>query len=233
MTTAPVPRRWRRFLLKPSAEKIEWLITQLDDVTEKEHFTACGALDWFKATLIGANVANIAEEQTNVWLTRVLLVWIEYRAGQVAFERPVVAGPSKELLEVNAALGKWLNSPTSLNEQLFLGRLIDQLVPEKPKSEILEWTNVAAELFNATAELIDDLEAIKKKTRGESAETRLQLELYYLYVDVTGEDGLSDGGPAHRFVKTFAAEIDGSVDVPGKGFAVLVRKARNRDRRHL
>jgi hypothetical protein len=220
MTTAPVPRRWRPFLLKPSAEKIEWLITQLDDVTEKEHFTACGALDWFKATLIGANVASISEEQTNVWLTRVLLVWIEYRAGQVAFERPVVAGPSKELLEVNAALGKWLNSPTSLHEKLFLRRLKG-------------WMNVAAELFNATAELIDDLETIKKKTRGESAETRLQLELYYLYVDVTGEDGLSDGGPAHRFVKTFAAEIDGSVDVPGKGFAVLVRKARNRDRRHL
>jgi len=196
----------------------------------KRTFQACGALDWFKATLIGAGVAidDIAEEQINVWLTGVLLVWIEYRAGQDVFE--MLARPSKELLELNAALGKWLNSPDGSYEQMLLHHLIDQRVPvKKPKSKIiyLEQTTMAAELFNASTELIESLEARKKKTRGESAETRLQLELYYLYMDVTGRKRLSDTGPARQFVKAFATEI--GVIVKERGFADLISKAVLRD----
>jgi hypothetical protein len=122
-----------------------------------------------------------------------------------------------------------------LFEKVFLHGMVNKRVPlKKTKSEdFLDKTHIADELFNASAELIDKLEVGKTKTRGTSAETRLQLGLYCLYIDITGKDGLSDGGPAYWFVKTFAAEIDESVDVPEKGFAVLVRKARNRDRDRL
>jgi hypothetical protein len=225
-------RRWRRWTRLPSTEKIEWLVTKLDAVTEKEHFKACGVLDWFKATLIGTGVAvdGVAEEQINVWLTLLLLVWIEYSAGQDVFDKGFATGPSKELLELNAALGKWLNSPDGFYEQILLHPLIDQRVPvKKPKSKIiyLEQTSMAAELFNASTELIESLEARKKKTRGESAETRLQLELYYLYMDVTGRKRLSDTGPARQFVKAFATEI--GVIVKERGFADLISKAALRD----
>jgi hypothetical protein len=81
MTTTPLPHRWAPLLLPP-AEAIEWFITQLNDVTGKEHFTTCSsARDWFKETLIRANIAidGVAEEQIDVWLFKALLAWDFYR----------------------------------------------------------------------------------------------------------------------------------------------------------
>jgi hypothetical protein len=52
------------------------------------------------------------------------------------------------------------------------------------------------------------------------------LELYYLYVELTGKDGLSDGGPAYRFVsRCIAQRYDPDFVVKKQGFADLLRKA--------
>jgi hypothetical protein len=231
MTTTPPPRNVRFFqqLLQPSAEKIEWFISQGGGTKKwKKHFTTRGELDRFKATLIRAKIAinDVAEEQTYRWLLKALSARDFYHRFRLGGK---LAVPSKELRELNAALGKWLRSPNCSPEKMLLHFMFNERgVPlKKPKSKTFV-EPIAEQLFNASTELIDQLEATNKKTRFMSAATKLQLDLYYLYVEITGKDGLSDGGPAHRFVKTFAAEIDESVDVPEKGWADLIRKARNR-----
>jgi hypothetical protein len=230
MTTTPPPRNVRFFqqLLRPSAEKIEWFISQGGTKKWKKHFTTRGELDRFKATLIRAKIPinDVAEEQTNLWLVKALLARDFYNRFRLGGK---LAAPSKELRELNAALGKWLRSPNCSLEKMLLHFMFKERgVPlKKPKSKTFV-KPIAEQLFNASTELIDQLEATKKKTRFMSAATILQLDPYYLYVEITGKDGLSDGGPAHRFVKTFAAEIDESVEVSKKGWADLIRKARNR-----
>jgi hypothetical protein len=174
-------------------------------------------LDWFKAKLIEAGVAiNDIPEEIEIeldcalgpWFDRFISVGLLHIAGE----------PSKELLKVNAALCEWLSPDPDMTTWPAEQVLIHEIDPTKIVAML--W------LRRVTTELIEHLQ--KKRSRGDSKKTKLLLQLYYLYIDVTGKKALHDGGAAHQFVKTFAAEIDQQVDVPEKGFADLVRKADQR-----
>jgi hypothetical protein len=173
-------------------------------------------VDWFKATLIEAGVAidGIAEEQVNAWRERFVGIWLFHARAERDGQWPegLQKGPSMELLKLNAALCGWLAQHSEV-------MLIHQSDPSK--MEAMLW------LKEATTALIARLQDQKKRGRRESINTRVLLELYHLYIDVTGEKALYDGGEAHQFVKTFA-EIDELARVPEKGFADLLGKAERR-----
>jgi hypothetical protein len=105
--------------------------------------------------------------------------------------------PSKELLEVNAALRKWLKETRGARDGLSFN--VEQcLIHEydEVKMYAMIW------LRNATTQAIERLDSDRGRYRTEDPETTLQLELVYLYRDETGRQGITDGGPAHRFVSS-------------------------------
>jgi hypothetical protein len=128
--------------------------------------------------------------------------------------------PSKELLEVNAALRKWLKETPGARDGLSFNMeqcLIHQF--DEVKMYAMIW------LRDATTQAIERLESDRDRYRTEDPETTLQLELVYLYRDETGSQGITDGGPAHRFVIECAAIVCDTVVVPGVGFRQLMQKA--------
>jgi hypothetical protein len=160
--------------------------------------TFMGDLNWFE-TLIeaGIDINGIPKEQSPVvWLHRFQAIQLRNFRAALAGRWPtdVGHGPSKELLNVNAALSEWLRSgPQSIEVSL-----ITQY--DHTKIETLLW------LREATTELIERLQSQRKGSRTESVNTRLLRELYDLYVDITGKEGLWDTGPAHRFCKSSRCE---------------------------
>jgi len=180
-------------------------------------------LNWFKATLIeaGVTVDGIGEEQVKAWYCRLHRIWQDHRARRGKMVAGGGGAPSKALLKVNSALREWLRPPGTSGQAFTVEQcLIHRFDPVKMEAMI--W------LKEATKETIERLDIQRKGVRGDSLTTSLLLELYYFYTEVTHKDGLSDGGPAYRFMKTFAEHMDTLVVVKKKSFANLIRKAHAR-----
>jgi len=140
---------------------------------------------------------------------------VEHRNREFRFGRGL-AKASQELRDLYMALATWLrsNSGECVFEQTLLNNY-DGGENFKP----------AYRLLVAIQDVINQREAEWSAHRQEASTTTLMLEMYYLYVELTGEYGLSDGGPAYRFVSECVKLYISDFVVKKKGFADLLRKA--------
>jgi hypothetical protein len=184
--------------------------------------------DWFKATLIEAGVAidGTAGEQIDAWDARFHKLWWDHRGRRGKKSPGGGAAPSKALLAVNAALFEWLGPPEEYSYQITTEQAqIHQFDPVK--MEAMLW------LRDATTDAIKRLKDQRKGVREETVNTRLFLELYWFYTDVTGAKKLSDTGPAFRFITTFSEKMDELAVFKKTRLADLIRKANARPRGQL
>jgi hypothetical protein len=184
--------------------------------------------DWFKATLIEAGVAidGIAGEQIDAWEARFHKLWWDHRGRRGKKFPGGGAAPSKALLDVNAALLEWLGPPHEYMQPVTTEQgQIHQFDPVK--MEAMWW------LRDATTDAIKRLRGQRKGVREETVNTRLFLELYWFYIDVTGTKKLSDTGPAFRFITTFSEKMDALAVFKKTRLADLIRKANARPRGQL
>jgi hypothetical protein len=184
--------------------------------------------EWFKATLIEAGIAidGTAEEQIDAWHSRFRRLSWDHRGRRGKKLPGGGEAPSKALLDVNAALLKWLGPPEEYGQGFTTEQCqIHQFDPVK--IEAMLW------IRDATTEAITRLKAQRKGAREETVNTRLYLELYLFYNDITGEEKLSDTGPAFRFITTFSEKIDALAVFKKTRFADLIRKANARRRKQV
>jgi hypothetical protein len=80
--------------------------------------------------------------------------------------------------------------------------------------------NKGMQLMAGMGFLIEQLEEESRKPpgKGEDPLTAFCVALYVLYSEVTGKKGLTDDGPAYRFVRDCAAIVDPRIVVPARGF---------------
>jgi hypothetical protein len=86
-------------------------------------------------------------------------------------------------------------------------------------------------LHNKVGQVIEFIET-RDRPRGKQEDplTTFCVDLYTLYIIITGKEALSNNGPAHRFVKECAEIVDPSIVVPEKGFQQLLWAATTKRR---
>jgi hypothetical protein len=168
-----------------------------------------------RAALIAAGVAQVTEEiveEAAAWICEsrsVLTSWKESR-------KP----PSKRLHNLQKALSEcmdpqWLNSREA-------GLLFER---HRHRGITVEGiTKLAKHVDWAIAEQ-SWIQSRKPKGNPEKPLTAFFVSLIELYRLITGEEGISDGGPAWRFVKDCAALADPNIVVPERGFQSLMWNA--------
>jgi hypothetical protein len=79
-----------------------------------------------------------------------------------------------------------------------------------------ETPTIIHRLSDAAQQAIDFLKNQKRqrKVRGDDPETMLFMDLRDIYVGLTGNTGISDNGPLHRFAKVCTKIIDVSIVLP-------------------
>ena len=118
-------------------------------------------------------------------------------------------GPSKKLRKLHEALSEWVDDHSleafelsvwygGKDEITRLSQTVDRLIKHKESRT-------------------------RPKGKQEAPLTTFFVSLYGLYIAVSGKVGLTDGGPAYRFVRDCAALV--GVHVPESGFAMRIRKA--------
>jgi hypothetical protein len=104
--------------------------------------------------------------------------------------------PSKQLLNLDKALREWIASDRWRCEANLLAIGNSALTPSA----------VAAAVESFSTSISDAIllsESRRKRTRQEDLETDLARDLYWGYAELSGQKGISDDGPAIRFVKSF------------------------------
>jgi hypothetical protein len=138
---------------------------------------------------------------------------------QVAAKGYVIghAKPSRELKNLNRALLEWTESDNWEWEANSIHRLDDL------KLSAMEWFS------RSVSEFVTRLESAKRNTRGEDLRTSFFIELYKKYVELSGNKGLSDDGPAIRFITQCASILNVTVPQAVRRriqLAIIARKKR-------
>jgi hypothetical protein len=163
---------------------------------------------------LAATLADVGVGTDPDTLDRIFTKLMRIRQTHIARVGATVPGgggrPSEALLKVAAALHEWVPPPAEYHAWTVEQVMIHQFDPVK--MEAIDW------LKRATKEAIEQIETARPKVRTETPTTTLLRLLYHLYQDETGKSGLTDGGPAHRFVAGCARIVYHSANVPETGF---------------
>jgi hypothetical protein len=151
--------------------------------------------------------------QIDAWL---YTLWFKYKMQTKGYKLGR-AKPSRELQKLNKALLDWSCSD-AWKWEVFLICRFDNL-----KLSAIEWFSMAV------GEAIDSLESGRKRTRQEDPKTGLFVDLYRGYTELSGKTGLSDEGPAIRFIAECAAIVGVAVP-PGLRRLVQLGVAREKNR---
>jgi hypothetical protein len=145
-----------------------------------------------------------ADEETmskvECWLNLILFV---YQTRKNGFDLGR-SKPSKELKNLDKALREWINYDRWRWEASLLARGSSSPTPSAAAA--------AVESFSTSiSDVILLFESVRKPTRQEDLETDLARDLYWGYTELSGQKGLSDDGPAIRFIKSFFSILNVAV----------------------
>jgi hypothetical protein len=146
-----------------------------------------------KAGRIPADEDTIS--RVDLWLFSLFFAYRVLKKGyEIGF-----AKPSRELKNVCKALREWINSDSGNWEAHMI------------KTEYGYKMSSVDEFLESAEKLVGLLESEKKRVRQENLETYLFFELYRGYIELSGKKGLSDDGPAIRFVTKCASIVNVAV----------------------
>jgi hypothetical protein len=144
-----------------------------------------------------------ADEETiskvDAWLYRLILKYSLAERGYIGIERR--PKPSRELKNLNKAFQDWLDSENREFEEGLFQSFGPLKLTQSP-------TVMIAIVYRTISETVTYLEAAERNPRRtESLETSFFIELYNGYVELSGKKGLSDNGPAIRFITECASML--------------------------
>ena len=169
--------------------------------------------DGLRAALIAAKVAQVTEG-----IAEEAAAWICESWSALTWCKESREPPSQRLRNLQKALSdcsdpQWLNS--------WEGRLLFQ----EDRDDVAGEIGKLADRVDQAIKEQSYASSRKPKGNPEKPLTAFFVSLIELYRLITGEEGISDGGPAWRFVRDCAALVDPNIVVPESGFQSLMWNA--------